>query len=159
METIYLLLGSNQGDSLKLLQEAIGNIRKLGSVSKTSSVYRTKPWGKTDQPDFLNQALELKSTQSPEELLLNLKRIELSLGKSIPEKWGPRTIDIDILFYGNTIIDSPTLIIPHPRIQDRRFVLRPLSEIVPGLIHPTINKSILELLNACMDDLGVIKLD
>ena len=111
------------------------------------------------QPDFLNLALELKSEVPPEELLKNLKNIEERLGRTSSTPWGPRHIDIDIIFYGDIIFESPTLIIPHPRMQDRKFVLIPLAEIAPQFIHPVYQKTVSRLLEECPDTLDVVQLD
>ena len=159
METIYLLLGSNQGDSLKVLNETIQKLGELGDVISQSSVYKTGAWGKTNQPDFYNQVIDFRSKLEPVALLNELKAIENSLGRIITEKWGPRLIDIDILFYGNITINSSELTIPHSRLHERKFTLIPLNELNPEFIHPVFKKSVKILLAECQDNLTVVKLD
>jgi 2-amino-4-hydroxy-6-hydroxymethyldihydropteridine diphosphokinase len=156
MAKVYLLTGGNVGDSLKTLQRANGLIEeRVGQIIKSSSVYKTAAWGKTDQDDFLNQVLEIETFLSPEELMDKLLDIEMDLGRKRLEKYGPRIIDLDILFYDDLILDSERLTIPHPQIQFRRFVLQPLNELEPELIHPVIKKSIGVLLKECPDLLEV----
>ena len=155
METVYLLLGSNLGDSSNYLRIARAEISQIGQIQSTSSIYKTKPWGKTDQPDFLNQGVELKTGLSPHDLLTRILEIELKLGRDRTEKWGPRIIDIDIIFYGNQIIETPKLSIPHPRTHERAFALTPLFEISPNFVHPVFKKTVAELLALCNDSLEV----
>ncbi|MGN6477358.1 MAG: 2-amino-4-hydroxy-6-hydroxymethyldihydropteridine diphosphokinase [Flavipsychrobacter sp.] len=159
MTTAYLSLGSNKGDRIEYLKRALEILsKKAGTVTKVSPIYQTAAWGKTDQPDFYNIAVEI-GTSSPAEQLLNaILETEQELGRHRTEKWGQRTIDIDILFYGNEIINSTNLVIPHPHLQDRRFVLQPLNDINPKLIHPEIKKDISTLLAECTDPLPVTKL-
>ncbi len=156
MAKVYLLTGGNVGDSLKTLQRANGLIQeRVGPIIKSSSVYKTAAWGKTDQDDFLNQVLEVQTSFSPEELMDSLLEIEMELGRKRLEKYGPRIIDLDILFYDDLVLNSERLTIPHPQIQFRRFVLQPLFELEPGLIHPVIKKSMGVLLKECPDLLEV----
>ena len=159
METnIFLSLGSNQGDSQKILPEAIRMIgSQAGTVVKVSSVYRTAAWGKADQPDFLNQVIQVQSSLMPAELMDAMLGIEQSLGRHRTEKWAPRTIDIDLLFYGDNVTTSPSLTLPHPHLQNRNFVLIPLDEIAPDFIHPVLKKTVRTLLAACEDTLPVIR--
>jgi 2-amino-4-hydroxy-6-hydroxymethyldihydropteridine diphosphokinase len=157
VETIYLLLGSNLGDSFNCLKLAVEEIAKFGEIQSTSSIYKTKPWGKKDQPDFLNQAVELKASLSPYELLKKLQEIEVKLGRDRIEKWGPRIIDIDIIFYGSERIETSNLIAPHPKMHERRFALTPMAEIAGEFIHPVFKKSLIELLQQCPDPLQVAK--
>ena len=157
METIYLLLGSNQGDRLKNLNQAKIFIGELARIIGKSSIYLTKAWGNINQDDFLNQVLEIKSNIAPEELLDSLKEMELKVGRIVGEKWGPRIIDLDILFYGNKIIQTENLTVPHVTMELRRFVLTPLAEIAPGFIHPVRQLSVGELLRQCPDTLDVKK--
>jgi 2-amino-4-hydroxy-6-hydroxymethyldihydropteridine diphosphokinase len=159
MNTTYILLGSNLGDSRKYLSDAIVEIEcRLGTIIAKSSLYQTASWGKHDQPDFINQVIELKTSLSPADLLKGVLEIENIFGRQRLEKWGSRTIDIDILLFEDLIINSPDLIIPHPYLSIRRFSLMPLNEIAPDLIHPNSKKSIAELLLELTDDLFVKKL-
>lgn len=156
MAKVYLLTGGNVGDSLKTLERANGLIQeKVGTIIKSSSVYKTAAWGKTDQDDFLNQVLQTNTTLSPIGLMDILLDIEMELGRKRLEKYGPRIIDLDILFYDDLIINSDRLTIPHPQIQNRRFVLEPLNELEPELVHPLLKKSISKLLEECQDLLEV----
>lgn len=141
----------NLSRAKKLIEE------QAGKVSRASALYETAAWGKTDQPSFYNQALELETDLSPLDLLHLLLAIEKKLGRHRDEKYGPRTIDIDILLYGDHICNDPQLRIPHPELQNRRFALTPLAEIGPGLVHPVFQKSITELLAICTDTLEVIR--
>jgi 2-amino-4-hydroxy-6-hydroxymethyldihydropteridine diphosphokinase len=153
---IFLLLGSNLGDRLQTISRAKRSIEALaGKIIKQSSPYQTEAWGNTDQDSFLNQVLEINSKHTPQVLLSLLLRVEAELGRERKEKWGPRTIDIDILFFGNTIMATPDLIIPHPAIADRRFTLIPLAEIAPDFVHPTLKKNCRQLLDECKDMLEV----
>lgn len=158
-ETAYLSLGSNKGDRTEYLNRALAKLaQKAGTVVKVSSIYQTAAWGKTDQPDFYNIAAEINTGLPAEQLLNAILETEQELGRHRTEKWGQRTIDIDILFYGDAIVNSPNLLIPHPHLQERRFVLQPLNDINPKLIHPKINKDISTLLAECTDPLPVTKL-
>jgi len=131
----YLSLGSNLGDRTALLQEAVARISVLPStrVVAVSSLHETPPWGKTDQPSFLNMAVTIETTLLPEALLDALQQIETALGRQRTEHWGPRTIDIDILLYEGEERDTPDLRLPHPYLTQRRFVLAPLAVIAPAL--------------------------
>jgi len=153
---IYLLLGSNLGDKRNNLVKARKLIEDLvGIIDKSSSIYETDAWGKVLQPTFLNQVVKISSWLTPEDLLVAIQQIEISLGRIRHEKWGERTIDIDILYYSGQIIKLPNLVIPHPEIQFRRFTLIPLAEISPQLIHPVLQKSNKQLLILCADNLAV----
>jgi 2-amino-4-hydroxy-6-hydroxymethyldihydropteridine diphosphokinase len=159
MNKAYLLTGGNEGDRFLHMQEARTNIELIcGQLLQVSSLYETAPWGKTDQPDFLNQVILIDTKLSPEELLHAILSIEEMGGRKRTVKNAPRTIDIDILFYNELILEKQGLSIPHPRIADRRFVLEPLNEISPGFIHPVIGKTIHQLLLECKDELGVKKI-
>lgn len=155
---VFLLLGTNLGNTSMNLERARIYIKKIGNIVTESSVYRTKAWGKTDQPDFYNQVLGITTDLEPEELLQKVLSIESEIGRERKEKWGPRIIDIDILFYENKIIELENLSVPHPGIPDRRFVLEPLAEIAPDFIHPLLKKNIRTLLKECPDILEVEKL-
>ncbi len=158
MEKIYLSLGSNKGDKIENIESAIKKINRAGiNILNISPKYITEPWGKKDQNEFLNCALEIESGLSPWKLLSIFKQIESSLGKKIIERWGERTIDIDIIFYGNKNIYEKNLIIPHPRFHLRKFVLIPLCDISCEIIDPLSKKTIKELLNS-VNDQNKIKL-
>jgi 2-amino-4-hydroxy-6-hydroxymethyldihydropteridine diphosphokinase len=146
LKTVYLSLGSNLGDRKEILEKAIVLLsEKVGVVVKQSKDYETVPWGVTDQPDFLNLAIEIHTLLKPLEVLEQTQSIENQLGRVRKEKWGARLIDIDILFYGNEIIDEPNLKIPHPLIQERDFVLTPMAEIAPNFVHPLLGETNMEL--------------
>lgn len=159
MYTTYILLGSNLGDSKRYISDSIVEIEsRLGTITAKSSLYQTASWGKLDQPDFINQVIELETSLHPGDLLKGVLEIENVFGRQRLEKWGSRTIDIDILLYDDQLVNSPDLIIPHPYLSVRRFCLMPLAEIAPDLIHPISRKSITELLLEMADDLFVKKL-
>ncbi len=156
--TTYLLLGSNQGDRMKWLQQAVSMLSaQCGTVVQQSGTYQTAAWGITDQPAFLNKVVLLQTTLTPTELLAEIHNIETALGRQRDVKWGQRTLDIDILLYNKEVIQLPNIIIPHPYMQERRFTLIPLAEIAPDYIHPKLKKSISELLENCPDKLDVIQ--
>lgn len=156
---IFLLLGSNLGDRSEHLATARALIEsKAGKIIKTSAIYQTAAWGKTDQPDFYNQVIEIETILSPDDLLKTTLGIEVDMGRVRTETWGARTIDIDILLYSDIIVEHEHLIIPHPRMNNRKFTLIPLAEIAPGVIHPITQKTIRELLAICTDDLNVFTL-
>jgi 2-amino-4-hydroxy-6-hydroxymethyldihydropteridine diphosphokinase len=158
MNEVYLLTGGNMGDRTDFLQKARKAIsEKCGRITKASSIYETAAWGKEDQQAFLNQAIELETTLSPAQLLETILGIEEGLGRKREEKYGPRLIDIDILFFNDLVVNEPGLTIPHPQIQFRRFVLVPLSELNPGKLHPLSGKTVEELLLSCTDPLAVNK--
>jgi 2-amino-4-hydroxy-6-hydroxymethyldihydropteridine diphosphokinase len=153
---IFILLGSNQGDRLKNLSEARQAISGFPSVIvKTSGIYQTQAWGNENQDDFYNQVVEISTFLLPAELLIKIQEAEVSLGRIRTEKWGPRIIDIDILFFNNAVIETPSLVIPHPGIPDRKFTLIPLNEIAPDFFHPVLHKKIGTLLQECSDRLDV----
>ena len=143
----YLGLGSNLGDKLEYITKAINQISKLKNVEikRTSSMIITKPYGKTDQPDFINCVIELNTDLLPEKLLKKCLYIENQLDRIRDEKWGPRTIDIDMLFYEGEIINTELLVLPHPQLHKREFVLISLNELCPNLIHPILKKKIEDL--------------
>lgn len=147
---VYLSIGSNLGDSKKNIDLALKKIAQDSKIRlhKISSLKKTKPWGKVDQNDFLNMALHLKTLYSPEALLSKLKEIESNLGREKTEKWGPRIIDLDIIFYDEEILYTDILTIPHPYRNSRLFVLEPLCEINPYLIDPLEKVPVYKLLNA-----------
>ncbi|HET9496007.1 MAG TPA: 2-amino-4-hydroxy-6-hydroxymethyldihydropteridine diphosphokinase [Chloroflexia bacterium] len=136
--TAYLGLGSNMGDARGHVMRALTEIEALlgTSLERTSPMYGTKPWGKLDQPNFVNAVAEIRTTLSPRQLLTAVKVIERAHGRSPGERWGPRPLDIDILVYGDTIVGEPDLQVPHPRMWERGFVLRPLADLRPDLTGP-----------------------
>lgn len=159
MKGIYLILGSNLGDKFLVIQKATNMIRKrLGEVEAESFIYETEPWGYSRQPKFLNKVVRVNTHFPPEELLKQLKSIETELGRVRKEKWKERLIDIDILYYGDKVVKTESLQIPHPEIANRRFVLVPMNEIAPEEKHPVIGKTQKELLEECKDPLLVEKL-
>jgi len=160
MNRLFLGLGSNLGDRFKNLDYALKAIElSLGANVKKSSVYETKAWGQNNQPDFLNMAIELMTGFGAEEVLNSIQKIETDLGRIRIEKWGARTVDIDILFFNKEIITSSRLNVPHPLIAERKFVLLPLAEIAEEFIHPALQKTVKRLLLECKDELDVIKLN
>lgn len=150
-----LLLGSNTGHRALQLQQALALIRGLGNRLQTSQVYETDAWGNRQQAPFLNQVARLHTPLTARDLLAAVLRIEKTLGRQRTEKWGPRPMDVDILFFGDEVICEPDLQVPHPQIPFRRFTLVPLAELLPDLIHPTEQKSMQALLHACTDPLQV----
>jgi 2-amino-4-hydroxy-6-hydroxymethyldihydropteridine diphosphokinase len=158
MNQLVLLLGCNIGTCELTFYKAIELIEnEVGKCINKSSIYRTKAWGNENQNDFLNQCLIIETELSAESCLQKILLIEQNLGRKREEKWGPRTIDIDILFFNSEIVDKPNLQIPHPYLHLRRFTLAPLHELIPDFIHPILKKNISELLLHCKDELTAIK--
>lgn len=155
---VVLLLGCNEGDCFANFLFAKQQLQSFSNIISQSSLYKTRAWGYTDQPDFLNMAMVIKTCLSPMELLYELKKIELKTGRLSKGKWMQRCLDIDILFYDDLVTVNPELTIPHKHLHERRFTLVPLNEIIPGLRHPVLNKTIRALLIECKDDSGVEKL-
>jgi len=154
--TAYLLIGGNIGDrfdNLSGAREWIG--LRCGRLARSSAIYETAAWGFEDQPDFLNQVLELETTLPPRSLLQAILGVEAEMGRQRDLRYGPRTIDIDILLYGDLAVDAPDLRIPHPRLSDRRFALEPLAELAADLRHPCTGQSIRSMLASCADRLPV----
>ncbi len=159
MNKTYLLLGSNMGNSKAQLLKAIKNISKtIGVVIRQSALYSTQAWGNTNQPDFLNQVVVVKTTLTAAQTLKFILEIELAMGRIRTIKNAPRVIDIDILFFNKEIIKEVSLVVPHPEIENRRFVLIPLNELSPNLKHPVSQKNMHTLLLNCSDTLEVKKL-
>jgi len=182
MKEVFILLGSNRGNRKDFLAKGIQMIsEQAGKLLKKSSVYETEPWGFDDPTSFLNQVVEIETSLSPGELLEQLLDIETKLGRIRPfsgcgcgvpvlppgsqqplsdnqggQGYAGRTIDLDILFYGNKLVFTDSLMIPHPRLHERLFTLVPLNEIAPGFIHPVLKKKVSGLLNECRDRLKVI---
>lgn len=160
MEKVYLLLGGNLGNKMQVFGEAVRLLNKrVGKIARKSHIYETEPWGFASDELFWNQALELSVSLSPEEVLDQTQQIEQQLGRTRKTtQYDSRIIDIDILFFGDRVILLENLVIPHPRIQERKFVLAPLNEIAPKLEHPVLRKNIGQLLSECPDQLRVEKL-
>jgi 2-amino-4-hydroxy-6-hydroxymethyldihydropteridine diphosphokinase len=158
MNVTFLLIGGNLGNREENLQTATSLIKQYcGKITKSSSVYETAAWGKTDQPAFLNQALEIETKLTAEGLMREIFAIEKIMRRERKEKYGPRIIDIDILLFNDEQHDSSFLKIPHPEMQNRLFALIPLAEIAPNVYHPVFKKSIAQLLKETPDKLEVKK--
>jgi 2-amino-4-hydroxy-6-hydroxymethyldihydropteridine diphosphokinase len=156
MNNAYLLLGGNMGNRETNFENAKNLIGQYcGEIVQSSSLYETAAWGKTDQPSFLNQALQLRTKLNALRLMKELLKIEEMMGRERKEKYGPRIIDIDILLFNDEQYHVPFLKIPHPEMQNRRFALMPLAEIAGPVIHPGFKKTIFQLLKECEDDLTV----
>jgi 2-amino-4-hydroxy-6-hydroxymethyldihydropteridine diphosphokinase len=157
---IYLLLGTNLGDRAANLREAAQCIVDVvGPVAEASSCYETAAWGVTEQPAFYNQVVRIETALGHEALLRTLQRIEQQLGKVKVGHWRERLIDLDILYYGNRLVCTPRLTLPHPQLHRRRFTLVPMSELAPQFMHPVLGKTQQLLLAACADPLAVRKVD
>lgn len=158
MKGIYLLLGSNLGDRFTLLKKARLHIaEQIGPILKESAIYATKAWGIADQPDFLNQVLEIESDLPAEQILEQANMIEEKLGRIRRIKWHSRIIDIDILYYSDLVLNTKNLTIPHPENENRKFVLVPMVELCPEFVHPKLMMTHDELLKRCPDTLDVVK--
>lgn len=158
MNKAYLLIGGNMGDRLANLKMAKLAIQKeIGPILINSSIYETAAWGKEDQPAFFNQALIIETNLIANDLMMTLLAVEKNMGRIRQEHLGPRTIDLDIIFFNDQIIQTENVTIPHPQMQKRNFVLTPLKEIAPNFIHPILKKSITQLLTDCEDPLLCIK--
>ena len=158
MNKAIILLGCNLGNCESTFETVLTLLNKTcGEITKISSLYETAPWGNQDQSFFLNQVLQITTTLNPEELHFHTEKIENELGRIRKEINGPRTIDIDILFFNDLQVITNTLIIPHPRLHLRKFTLIPLNEIIPNFIHPIYQKTINQLLFDCKDKSEVIK--
>lgn len=153
MHDIYVAFGANLGDRAATLRAARDRLPPAVQVARSSSLYQTPPWGVLDQPPFLNAVCHARTALPPGELLAYLKAVERTLGRKDAPRWGPRAIDLDILFFDSLILDTPTLRIPHPLLHQRAFVLIPLREIAPTLRHPVLGSTIAALADALPDDL------
>jgi len=159
MNRIFLSLGSNLGDRTRNLKKGISLLeQRVGKPGAISSIYETEPWGCDSDTNFYNQVIELFSHLRPIPLLETIHEIEKLCGRdrSAP-RYAPRTLDIDILLYGDAVLNHPRLVIPHPQLQERQFVLVPLTEIAPHMMHPVLNKNMEQLLKACEDDKKILK--
>ncbi len=159
MPRVFIGLGSNLGNRSEFLMRALEEIQRLGGIvfKKSSSVYDTDPVGIKAQPKFLNMVVEVDSVMPPGELLQKLKQIERSIGRKKSERWGPREIDLDLLYYGDEIMNDEELKLPHPEIANRRFVLVPMKEIAADFVDPLHKRTIAELLSSCTDTSAVRK--
>jgi 2-amino-4-hydroxy-6-hydroxymethyldihydropteridine diphosphokinase len=155
---VFLGLGSNVGDRHRFMQRALMEVNLLPGLNIvwTSGVYESDPYGKIDQPKFLNACVEVETALSPPELLVHLKEVEQRIGRSTSERWGPREIDIDILVYDGVVYTDEQVTVPHPDLEQRRFVLVPLKEIAADLVHPVSGLTVEELAAVCADH-GAIK--
>jgi 2-amino-4-hydroxy-6-hydroxymethyldihydropteridine diphosphokinase len=151
---VYLALGTNLGDRAANLRVALAALPPAVTVLESSPVYETPPWGVTDQPAFLNMVIQGKTRLAPLNLLKHLKLLETQLGRLPSIRYGPRKIDLDLLFYDDILLNTPALTIPHPRLHERAFVLVPLADLAPGLLHPVFGKTVQQLL-AELDTTGV----
>lgn len=159
MANVYIGIGSNLGDRKKYLRNAINLLHSVGTVEQIAALYETSAYGLIDQPSFLNSALLIKTTQEPEELLISLKEIEKQVGRVKRIRWGPREIDLDIVFYDDIRLNSKTLTIPHSDFHNRLFVLYPLFDLAPDFVSPTHQKTIKELLKVCHDSTNIELID
>jgi len=156
MNSVYLLTGGNLGNRMEHLEQAMLQIGEwVGAIIQASPIFETASWGFTSQPPFLNQVMLVHTTLGAADVLKEILKIEADMGRARAEKMGPRLIDIDILFYNDVVTQDPHLVIPHPHIAQRRFVLTPLSVIAPQLVHPVYHKTIEQLLAECADELPV----
>ncbi len=157
LKTAYLSLGSNVGDRAAQLQEAVRRLAALGEVGRVSTFYETEPMEFTEQPWFLNCAVELRTSRTPNELMRGLLAIEREMGRVRDQAKGPRRIDIDLLLFDQEIVDQSDLKVPHPAMQTRRFVLVPLAEIAPQALHPIYKKNAAQMLSELGDLGGVVR--
>lgn len=160
MNRIALALGSNLGDRLGNLRKAIRLLKTSGiRITATSDIFETSPYGKPDQPRFLNACAIIETDQDGEELLVLLKDIEKQVGRIEREKWGPREIDIDIIFIDQKVVESETLHVPHPEMHKREFVLKPLAQVAPDWIHPVLERTVQEIASEITEnDISIVRI-
>ena len=151
-ETVFIALGSNLGKREQFLQTGRDALAQVMEIERVSSIYETPPWGVVEQPKYLNQVVRVTTTLPPLDLLRFLKETERNTGRTEGVRYGPRVLDLDILFYGQEVLALDTLQIPHPRIAERAFVLVPMNEIAPDWVHPQNGLTIAELLTACPEE-------
>jgi 2-amino-4-hydroxy-6-hydroxymethyldihydropteridine diphosphokinase len=156
-KTVYLSLGSNIGDRAANLKQATERLQDVGTVVAASSLYETDPVEVEQQPMFLNCALAMETELTPWQFLSQILALEQSMGRRRTQLKGPRTIDIDIVFFGDAVIDTSDLTVPHPAMHQRRFVLEPMAEIAPDAIHPVFKSYVRELLSALPQDAGKVR--
>ena len=156
MEEVVLLIGGNLGDREGLINQALEKLEHYFPIHKKSSIYETEAWGGSSSGNYLNMALSVMTGRSPEEVLNIAQQVESELGRTREVKWGDRTMDIDIIYFGSRIIQSKRLKIPHPLMAERKFVLLPLVEILPDFVHPKLKMSNRELLVQCPDNSSVM---
>jgi len=155
---VFIGLGSNLGDREKNLRLGVSRLGELGRILRVSSVYETQPWGREDQPDFLNAVCSLDPIlRDPELFFRELKRIETEAGRRFRERWGPRELDLDLLFWGDEVVATESLSVPHPHLADRSFVLTPLCQIAPDLKHPLTGLTVRQMLESCSDSGRVVR--
>lgn len=159
MSTVYLAFGANLGDRVATIRRALAMLAPAVRVTAVSPLYETPPAYLTDQPAFVNGALRAETDLAPQALLAHLKGIERALGRTASVRYGPRPIDLDILFYGDRVLAEPGLEIPHPRLAERAFVLRPLADIAPALAHPVLGRTVAALLAALPAEAGIRRLE
>jgi len=152
--TVYLALGTNLGDRLANLKQAVGALPPLVRLVAASPVYETPPWGYVEQPAFLNQVIQAETDLDPHALLVYLKKTEIRVGRKTTFRYGPRVIDLDILFFDDSLLDTPELILPHPRIPERAFVLVPLADLNPDFKHPSLGRTVRQMLEG-IDTQGI----
>ncbi|MCH6235524.1 2-amino-4-hydroxy-6-hydroxymethyldihydropteridine diphosphokinase [Cognataquiflexum rubidum] len=156
MNQVVFILGGNLGDRLRLIEGSVElMVSHFGPITRKSSIFETGAWGGKSNGNYLNQVLVFNTSFFPEEILDVILEIELKMGRTRGEKWGDRTMDIDILYFGNEKFQSERLTIPHPFLQERRFVLEPLAETLPDFVHPVLYKTNRELLENCWDKSSV----
>ncbi|OIP80770.1 2-amino-4-hydroxy-6-hydroxymethyldihydropteridine diphosphokinase [Candidatus Peregrinibacteria bacterium CG22_combo_CG10-13_8_21_14_all_44_10] len=160
MFTVFLGLGSNMGDKLGNLTSSYDVLESLGlNILEKSAIYESEPWGWLDQSSFLNQVLKVETNLSPESLVRVCKEAEKQVGRIDSFKWGPRVLDVDVIFYENMVVNKPECSIPHHLMHERRFVLEPLNEIAASAVHPVFGKTVSELLASCEDQGSVVRTD